>query len=70
MEEEDEVVNSKWGVYVYDVQGVGVLIVIVVGMVHFLTEEVGVELDEGGNGGGQIRCVADGVESNSIVDCG
>ena len=58
------------GVCVYGIRGVGVLIVIVVGMVHFLMEEVSVELDEGGNGGGQIRGVAGGVESKSIVDCG
>ena len=44
--------------------------VIVVGMVHVLKEEVGVELDEGGNGGGQIRGVAGGVESKSIIDFG
>ena len=44
--------------------------VIVVGMVHILMEELGAGLDEGGNGGGQIRGVAGGVESKSIVDCG
>ena len=43
--------------------------VIVVGIVHILMEEFA-GLDEGGNGGGQIRGVAGGVESKSIVDCG
>ena len=44
--------------------------VIVVGMAYVCTEEGGVELDEGGNGGGQIRGVVGGVESKSIVDFG
>ena len=44
--------------------------VIVVGIVHIWMEELGAGRDEGGTGGGQIRGVAGGVESKSIVDCG
>ena len=55
---------------VYEIRGVGVSKVIVVGMTYVCTEEGDVELDEGGNGGGQIRGVAGGVESKSIVDFG
>ena len=55
---------------VYEIRGVGVSKVIVVGIAYVCMEEGGVELDDGGNGGGQIRSVTGGVESKSIVDFG